>query len=169
VDGFRKFLGFCVALDELLSRSTPFPLFRAAIWHYHAYWFRTKRGEVRKALEGEATRSLWNVRQIVRRLTGTSYGGILTHDEQRIRRDSAHATEILAAGRDSRAPTRDRARIGQTHMPKATNEILPQPLKASRSRRSVSTLRSQTFARCAPVAPLRLAPQRNPQNVGAGR
>jgi hypothetical protein len=152
VDGFRKFLGFCVALDDLLARSSQFPLFRAAIWHYHAYWFRTKKGKVRKALEAaftafqrwssspsakqlseaqrtaleeEAARSLWSVRQIVRRISGTSYGGILTRDQQRIRRDSARATKILVAGRVSRAPARYPVPIERSRVPtEVTNEVL---------------------------------------------
>jgi hypothetical protein len=123
VDGLRQFLGFCVALDDLLARSEPFPLFRAAMWHYHGYWFRILRGEVRKKLENalrvfdswlrsptakqlskdvaeilrhEAEISLKQVRKVVKRLTGTAYGKALSVQERKIRSESARAAVLIA-------------------------------------------------------------------------
>jgi len=155
VEGFRKFLGFCFALDDLLSRSSRFPLLRAAMWHYHAYWFRTIRGEVREALEGaftalqswlsspaakqlaepekavlwaEATRSLRDIRLVVKRLTGTSYGSVLTRDQYGIRHDSVQAAQTLKvtakpALRDTVAIPRSRTRRPREE-PRADEGIL---------------------------------------------
>lgn len=118
VDGLRKFLDFCVAIDDLLLRAAEFPLFQARVWHYHAYWFRTIRGDVRAALNdaltelqawsaasgksllsddehamlnAEARRSVQQIRAVVRRLTGRTYGGPLTQSQSHIRRLSRSA------------------------------------------------------------------------------
>jgi len=138
-DGLRKFLGFCVALDELLRRSRNFPLFQAAIWHYHSYWFRTIRGDVRIAIEdcitsfqgwsllpsarslspkettclrAESTASIQEIRQIMKRLTGGGYGRILTRHERQIRRDSARSAEILKTGLNRRTHKRSLVWLG---------------------------------------------------------
>jgi hypothetical protein len=121
VDGLRKFLAFCVALDDLLARSKAYPLFRSAVWHYHSYWFRILRGEVRDAVEAaiksvqswtsptakglskknarslhaEAEASLSQIRNAVRRLTGNKYAAGLGSNERAIRRDSARAVSLL--------------------------------------------------------------------------
>jgi hypothetical protein len=113
-----------VAFDDLLKRTKTFPLFQAAIWHFHGYWFRILRGEVREALEGalcafqswlsspaakqlskeraevlrnEAATSLERVHKVVKRLTGTKYGRLITIRERKIRSDSARAKLLLTA------------------------------------------------------------------------
>ena len=48
--GVPKYLSFCMAFDNLLSRSQRYPIFQAAMWHYHAYWFRIIRGDVRERM-----------------------------------------------------------------------------------------------------------------------
>jgi hypothetical protein len=123
VGGLRVFLEFCVALDDLLRRAVLFPLFQSAMWHYHAYWFRTIRGDVRQALteafnhfeswlsspapkglseaqrrelRAEAKESIRQSRQVVGRLTGNVYGTKLSSDASRIRRESVLALQTLA-------------------------------------------------------------------------
>jgi hypothetical protein len=122
VDGLPKFLRFCVTLDDLLARSKAFPLFQAAMWHYHSYWFRILRGEVRAKLEAalrafqswlwmpaarqlpndqaeimriEAAVALTQVQKVVKRLTGNDYGGALNRQQKEIRRDSVQAVNLL--------------------------------------------------------------------------
>jgi hypothetical protein len=100
VDGLRKFLAFCVALESLLERSKSLPLLQSALWHYHGYWFRIIKGRLREAVEGaleeferwllspsaralsekdikelqqDAEESLHRVRLSVRRLTSGRY------------------------------------------------------------------------------------------------
>ena len=104
VDGLKKFLEFCTALDGLLVRSSEFPLLRSGMWLYHSYWFRILKGEVSTAIEAalknfekwslmmpgsglssketeilrmESLASIQNTSQIVRRLTGSKYQGAL--------------------------------------------------------------------------------------------
>jgi hypothetical protein len=122
VDGFRTFVSFSVALDDLLHRTVRFPLLQAAMWEYHAYWFRIVSGEVRDSLEEalgtvrkwlssptakqlpqselellrtEATTSLKNVMSVVRRLTGRTYGQQIRQARAQIRGDSSRAQKRL--------------------------------------------------------------------------
>jgi hypothetical protein len=120
--GFRIFVGFCVAFDDLLARTKGYPLLQAYLWEYHAYWFRIVSGDVRKRLEealnrlqgwlsspaadqlekkqveylrADAATSLKTVRRTVRRLTGRTYGGPIRRARQQIRRDSSRALNQL--------------------------------------------------------------------------
>jgi hypothetical protein len=122
VDGLRKFLEFCAALDGLLSRSEEFPLLRSGMWHYHSYWFQILKGEVSVAIEAalknfekwslmmpakqlspketktlrmESLASIKRTSQIVRRLTGPKYQSALGTSRQ-IRADGVRAVHILA-------------------------------------------------------------------------
>jgi hypothetical protein len=46
VEGFGKFLGFCVQLDNLLIASEPSKPFQSALFQYYAYWFQRLRKKV---------------------------------------------------------------------------------------------------------------------------
>jgi hypothetical protein len=123
VNGLRNFLSFCVALDDLLTRSEGLPLFQAAMWHYHSYWFRVIRGELRSklqaalqaferwlhlpaarllttdqigAMRGETQSALKQLRCVVKRLTGNCYGRALTSHRVEIRGDSVRAKQLFA-------------------------------------------------------------------------
>ncbi|HET9767364.1 MAG TPA: hypothetical protein VFS60_10990 [Thermoanaerobaculia bacterium] len=37
--GFVRFAGFCQQLRTLLDGAASYPIFRAAMWHHHSYWF----------------------------------------------------------------------------------------------------------------------------------
>lgn len=52
VCGAESFLGFCGELDDLLTEAEAFPVFQAAMWHFHAYWFRLIRRDLADALLG---------------------------------------------------------------------------------------------------------------------
>lgn len=131
IDGFQKFLVFCIALEDLLKRAQKVEPLQAAMWHYHAYWFKTMRGHVRNELERaliqfkswlqspaakslskeealslrkEAEASLHQLRAVVRRLTGRAYGGKLTNARRRIRNNSQHAMKLLNAPKRKTRP-----------------------------------------------------------------
>jgi hypothetical protein len=50
VDGFMKFLNFCVQLDDILLASKEWPRFQQAMYECHAYWFVRLRKTMQKRL-----------------------------------------------------------------------------------------------------------------------
>lgn len=128
VAGLRKFLVFCVELDELLKQASEHAYLQSSFWHYHAYWFRMIKDEEvssrlidaiesfrrwlecekpiglsaanLKRMEEEAEASLQQLRHVVGRLTGRTYGKLLSTDERAIRRKSNEAARMINDRKD---------------------------------------------------------------------